>query len=206
MELGHAVTGASGKLGRARLYYAWMLLSDWFLTISLTGLVISSWLDLALANAAAWLEVHILASIATLIVTVIKIGLHWRWVVAVAKKPFAAKKAFGEPADHLRRPIPAVPAAGARQMNRREFLQVMGVVSFASLFAIGSAVNGLQIPESTQASSDALAQASSANPSSRASSNQSCSVRCGRACSFPGHCRRYTDSNGNNRCDNGECA
>jgi len=27
------------------------------------------------------------------------------------------------------------------------------------------------------------------------------SVRCTRGCSFPGHCRRYTDSNNNNRCD-----
>lgn len=26
-------------------------------------------------------------------------------------------------------------------------------------------------------------------------------VRCTRGCSYPGHCRRYTDSNGNNRCD-----
>jgi hypothetical protein len=27
------------------------------------------------------------------------------------------------------------------------------------------------------------------------------SVRCTRGCSYPGHCRRYEDSNGNNKCD-----
>jgi hypothetical protein len=32
-----------------------------------------------------------------------------------------------------------------------------------------------------------------------------CSVRCRRGCSFPGHCRRYIDSNGNGKCDLGEC-
>jgi hypothetical protein len=30
-------------------------------------------------------------------------------------------------------------------------------------------------------------------------------VRCDRRCSYPGHCRKYTDSNGNGRCDLGEC-
>lgn len=30
--------------------------------------------------------------------------------------------------------------------------------------------------------------------------------QCYRRCSYPGHCRRYRDSNGNGRCDLGECA
>ncbi len=33
----------------------------------------------------------------------------------------------------------------------------------------------------------------------------SCQVRCSRGCSFPGRCRKYTDSNGNGKCDYGEC-
>lgn len=32
-----------------------------------------------------------------------------------------------------------------------------------------------------------------------------CQVRCPRGCSYPGRCRRYTDSNGNGKCDYGEC-
>lgn len=32
-----------------------------------------------------------------------------------------------------------------------------------------------------------------------------CTVRCGRGCSYPGHCHRYTDANANNLCDLGEC-
>lgn len=33
----------------------------------------------------------------------------------------------------------------------------------------------------------------------------SCVVRCPRACSFPGRCHKYTDSNNNQKCDLGEC-
>jgi hypothetical protein len=32
-----------------------------------------------------------------------------------------------------------------------------------------------------------------------------CTIRCPRGCSFPGHCRRYVDQNGNGKCDLGEC-
>ena len=41
---------------------------------------------------------------------------------------------------------------------------------------------------------------SSANASSTA-----CTIRCNKGCSYPGHCRRYVDTNRNNRCDLGEC-
>jgi hypothetical protein len=34
-----------------------------------------------------------------------------------------------------------------------------------------------------------------------ASSSNTGSVRCNRGCSYPGHCRRYEDTNGNNICD-----
>ena len=43
------------------------------------------------------------------------------------------------------------------------------------------------------------------NQSSAAASNTGCTVRCNRNCSYPGHCRRYVDTNNNNRCDLGEC-
>ena len=40
----------------------------------------------------------------------------------------------------------------------------------------------------------------SVRPAAASSSNTS-SVRCNRGCSYPGHCRRYEDTNGNNICD-----
>ncbi len=43
-----------------------------------------------------------------------------------------------------------------------------------------------------------------ANPSSSPTENN-CTVRCPRGCAFPGHCKRYTDTKNNGRCDLGEC-
>jgi len=39
----------------------------------------------------------------------------------------------------------------------------------------------------------------------QAASTTNCTVRCRNGCAYPGRCHRYTDSNGNNKCDLGEC-
>ncbi|MFN2144155.1 MAG: hypothetical protein ACK2T7_02330 [Anaerolineales bacterium] len=44
------------------------------------------WLDLTLPNYVLWLDVHIQSSIATLVLLVLKIGLHWRWVESVFQR------------------------------------------------------------------------------------------------------------------------
>jgi hypothetical protein len=80
---------------------------------------------------------------------------------------------------------------------------MMGVVGVASLFALGSATSGLR--DASQEDAD-TPQTGLSGSLETFSSDQSCVVQCGRRCSFPGHCRRYTDTNGNNRCDLGECA
>ena len=72
---------------QARLYYvidATVLIG--LATISVTGLVISTWLDLALANFSAWKTIHVIASLSTLTAVVVKLGLHWRWIVATARR------------------------------------------------------------------------------------------------------------------------
>ena len=55
-------------------------------TIIVTGLVISTWFDLALTNYALWKSLHVIASLGTLAAVVIKLGLHWRWIVATARR------------------------------------------------------------------------------------------------------------------------
>ena len=72
---------------QARLYYvidATVLIG--LATISVTGLLISTWFDLALANFSAWKTIHVIASIGTLAAVVAKLGLHWRWIVATARR------------------------------------------------------------------------------------------------------------------------
>ncbi|MCL5999025.1 MAG: DUF4405 domain-containing protein [Chloroflexi bacterium] len=233
---------------KSRLYYlidAAILLG--FFTIVGTGLVISTWLNLAVASAGAWQTVHIVASIVTLLITVLKIGLHWRWIVTVAKG------FFSRPAPSQTKRVPMQPAGGALLLNRRGFLGVMGLVGVTSAFALNNAVKSLHLGQvgepipisqvdsqaetTTSSTSDVAdsAQAvitsqSTASPSATAATamlqstptstvpvatatavsaqsqvTSTCSVRCPRGCSYPGHCRRYVDADGNNRCDLGEC-
>ncbi len=75
--------------GRSRLYY-WIdaALLGGIVTIIVTGLVISTWLNLPLEAYTTWRTIHVGASLLTLLLTVVKLGLHWRWIVSVAKSIF----------------------------------------------------------------------------------------------------------------------
>lgn len=119
---------------QARLYY---LIDTGILfgfgLITVTGLIISTWLDLALDNYIVWKDIHVFSSIATLLVVIVKIGLHWRWIVNVARQAFQGSKTNtlmpGAP-----QPVPAV-------LNRRHFLSLMGIVGLASWAAIHNVVS-----------------------------------------------------------------
>jgi len=156
----------------------------------LTGLVVSPWLALTRANAAGWMEAHTLVSMITLLIIVLKIGLHWRWVATVAKTVFPASAA--QSGDLAPAAAPSNP-----RTSRREFLEVMGVVSISSVIALSQAAEGLD--------------AHTGEPGGRSASkylpgsDQPCVVECVHRCSFPGQCNRYIDTNGNKRCDHGEC-
>lgn len=131
---------------QARLYYlidAGVLLG--FGLITVTGLIISTWLDLALDNYAVWKDVHVFSSIATLLLVVVKIGLHWRWIVNVARQALQGVK----PAPRL--PGTAQPVAAT--LNRRHFLSLMGMVGLASWAAIHTAVS-----EETGVKAESLAE------------------------------------------------
>jgi hypothetical protein len=56
-----------------------------FLLIVLTGVVISTWLDLTLINYAGWLSLHIQVSIITLSVLAVKLALHWKWIIKMTR-------------------------------------------------------------------------------------------------------------------------
>ncbi|MBN1430233.1 MAG: hypothetical protein JXB07_17825 [Anaerolineae bacterium] len=76
-----------GASGQSRIYYAIdIALLLGFCLILLTGLMISTWLVLPLQNYLAWHNVHMHASIITLLLVCLKIGMHWRWIVTVARR------------------------------------------------------------------------------------------------------------------------
>jgi hypothetical protein len=187
---------------QARLFYLVDAgLGAGFMMILFTGLVISTWFSLSLSNFAAWKNVHILSSLLTLLLLVVKIGAHERLIVQAARKTVFA------PQEHAPQTQPTQPVQ-VLSSGRRDFMKLMGVVGAASLLAVGSALDGI---EAASSSEESLAKQTSVQDTttSRALDNSSstsvCSVRCPRGCSYPGHCHRYTDSNGNGRCDLGEC-
>lgn len=172
--------------------------------IAFTGLVISSWFRLNLANYEAWRTVHVLLSVATLVLIVVKIGMHWRWIVSTTRRVLA--------------PPPAAPAAVGQlepvpvRVGRRDFLGLMagvGVVSLVAgsraLMGDAAAAPGMDAGFLPAGTGPGPAPAASAPTISQNNSGTSCTVACGRRCSYPGRCGRYRDSNGNGRCDLGEC-
>ncbi|HWQ83608.1 MAG TPA: DUF4405 domain-containing protein [Anaerolineales bacterium] len=212
--------------GQARRYYlldASLLLS--FTLITLTGLVISTWLGLTLTNYSFWRDLHVGSSIFALLVLVVKIALHWRWVINVAHRYIISPR-VSAPRPELH-PAQARLAVVPVNTERREFLRLMGLVGVAALVSIanvadsdeqavasayaddqatGSAGDSTSeiVPELPEAGSSSSISSGGLSLSSSTDPTQ-CRVECNKRCSYPGHCRRYVDSNGNNRCDHGEC-
>ncbi len=116
--------------GRARLYAILdVTLLFGMLLISETGLVISTWFNLELSHFATWRDIHVFSSIGTLLLAVIKIGLHWRWIVNTANKIFGTIQPTPQPL-----PVPV----RVKSMDRRQFLFTMGMVSLGSALAISN--------------------------------------------------------------------
>lgn len=200
-----AVATAGRFLGRATSKARQYFLVDagllaGFVATGYTGLVISTWMNLALGSYATWRLVHVVVSLVTLVLTVVKIGLHARWINAMGKKAVTGLVPG-------RSTKSGAPAALARTNGRREFLQMMGVVSAAALVAFNQGATSLNSETQAVTASDGATAytGSTATMNSASSTNSSCSIQCGRHCSYPGHCHRYTDQNGNGRCDYGEC-
>ncbi len=218
---------------RARLYAAIdLLLLFGFVMIVETGLVISTWLNLTLNDFNTWVELHTYFSIGSLILTMIKIGLHWRWIVTVAGKLFRRSARNAAPA----------PLGSTQALSRRQFLVTMGVVSLGSAIAISNVLSKDKIsetsvlasnvdPTSTQSATDIAAEVQPAATQEQVQATQpaatatsvpqatattqpttqpivSCSYGCrkGNHCSYPGQCHEYRDNNGNGLCDLGECS
>ena len=165
----------------------------------MTGLAISTWLDLALASYAIWRNVHVLASVVTLALVVAKIGLHWRWIVSTARR-----RIFPAPAPARQTGLEQ-PAPVAAQIGRRDFVRLMAGVGAVALLAGVNALDGSDGDQAAASASQASGGTQAQTATSTTSTSGACTIRCGKRCSYPGHCRKYTDSNNNGRCDLGEC-
>ena len=125
--------------GRARIYTLIDgLLLYGFIMIIETGLVISTWFNLNITNYEVWLDIHIYSSITTLLLAVLKVGLHWRWIVKTAAKIFNPS-----PAPRLA-PHGLTAASQSSAISRRDFLVTMGLVGLGSALAISNVLPSLK--------------------------------------------------------------
>jgi hypothetical protein len=184
---------------QARRYYLLdALLMAGFTLISLSGLLISSWLGLPLNDFDILREIHVWSSILTAALVLMKIALHSGWITQALQRSFAPLRAD---ASSAMRKQPA-------SSDRRAFLKLVGVAGAATLIAVSQALPGevqALAGDSVQPGSDSAAQSSPQDTTTSSTLSGACTLRCDKRCVYPGNCRRYTDSNQNGRCDLGEC-
>jgi hypothetical protein len=164
-----------------------------FVLIVGSGVLISSWLSLA--NTAFLVNLHVTSSILTLLLVVIKLGLHWRVIIQTVQKYYITPLVTRQPA--------LAPAPVSARITRRSFLTLMGIVGVAA----GAAITNVNADTPSAAAAPAATQTSTQSQTATTNTSASaCVLRCNKGCSYPGRCRRYTDTNQNGKCDLGECA
>ena len=219
-----------GTSSQAKGYFILdLLLAIGFLTMLITGLVISTWFDLYLPNFFVWKNVHVMASIGSISVLLIKIGLHWKWIVN------AARKVISQPAVERSTPVLQAMSSAEKTLDRREFLKVMAPITLVTAVAVTTAVKAISTgalstlsgdtvlaavnetqpvvqtttsnPNGTQTSPTAVPTQITVQATSTPQASVACVYRCrkGNHCSYPGKCRDYQDANNNGLCDLGEC-
>jgi hypothetical protein len=223
------------RSGKERGYFAVdAIILLGFSVIILSGVAMSTWLNLTLTHYDLWRQVHIVSSIATLVFVLLKLVFHLSWLQQTMQKLIRRRTQM--------QPQPVfVEAANEKnkRVGRREFLISLGVVSTASIIALATAsrslAESLNLPETSEsgatptpatetatttpqttetASATVEPTSTAASPTQAATQpvatttpdvESSCTVRCQGGCSYPGHCRRYSDANNNGLCDLGEC-
>jgi len=203
-----------------------------FLGILVSGLGISTWFSVLVADQAGWIDFHVVVSAVTLLLIVIKVIAHRHWILNTASGWLSQAPAAQKP----RLAPQQVKQPGS--MDRRDFLKLAGVVGAAAAVALlniadsvaDAATGGSSFSATTSGSEDSgtqvltlddvkfyeedstLVQSESASQTGSAVSEQSSSTtfcrscRKGKHCSFPGECRDYADIDGNGLCDLGECS
>lgn len=135
--------------GRARLYLILdIIIMLGAVVILETGLAISTWFNLDFYNFSAWVDLHIYSSLITLGLVVVKVGLHWRWIMTTAGKIFSRKPGIRLQQPFCPAPVPVSVPVLTRSINRRQFLVLMGLVGTASVVAASNVLSRVKAVQS----------------------------------------------------------
>ena len=176
--------------GQARSFYLLdILLGSGLATITLTGMLISSWFNLAVSTYEFWRVAHVAASVVTMAALALKLALHWKCIAAMFKPTRVPRLVTSRPfAAAFCRPDPKL-------VSRREALRVISTVSAVGLVGILRAASALRTVEAAALPQPALnTQASiSAEPTASSQGSIPCPANCSTRCrSLPpsANCRR----------------
>jgi hypothetical protein len=186
-----------------------------------SGLIISTWFGVNGSLFEIWRFFHVLISISSLVILLVKLLLHWKCIAGTFRQLFHRKPTAQA---HV---VTSLQCEDVKMISRREALRTVGAISLAGAFVLVKAMTSLKIPgledNPLEVQTGSTLQTSANNPGSITTdpklqsapiatsvpaANQttsSCTVRCPNGCSYPGRCRRYIDGNNNGRCDLGEC-
>lgn len=127
--------------------------------IIVSGLVISTWLNLPLVNYDTWRVLHIAFAVETLVALLVKLALHWKMIGLQLKKLFVRQTPHLQTAPP---PLPAqaarVPVAvnGSKTVSRRDFLAMMGAFSLVSTLTIAHLIRGDELTVTQAASGESV--------------------------------------------------
>lgn len=219
-----------------------------FAVILITGLFISTWLQLNPAGTIFFRNVHIASSYIILFLVFIKLAV--KAVFGRRKLTGALQSSLtglfglrlntgqGRAADE-----PAIqPEEFPYFLRRRQFLSLIGVSALTVYLAVNhlrfagddpqaetalkretpasaapaktvktnsAAADTVQksVPSAPQTAAAETSAPAALAPqvTATAGAASGCTIFCSKQCVFPGSCRRYTDRNGNGKCDFGEC-
>ncbi len=150
---------------QARLYFlvdTGILLG--FLGILVSGLGISTWFSVLVEGQVGWINFHVVVSAVTLLLIVVKVIAHRRWIVKttsslLSKTPAALK------------PQPAAqPVKEPGSMDRRDFLKLAGVVGAAAAVAL------LNIADSVAEAANGTSNSAAVADGSESSGTQAVSI------------------------------
>ena len=96
-----------------------ILLFVGFYLILYTGIVMSTWLNLNLTNYSGWYTLHLWSSIITLQVLLVKVAVHWKWIVNAVKPQKKAVETL--PAVNVNTSVQ--PERSGKTLDRRTFLR-----------------------------------------------------------------------------------
>lgn len=190
-------------------------------SIIFSGVIISTWLNVSGALFANVRLLHVIMSISTLGILLVKLIFHWKCIAGAFRQFFIPKKILATQANMNQE------CENASLITRREALRTVGTISLAGALVMIRAISSLDflnLKNSEKASNTIPANESAVNsaainlntptlqpttnsplPLPNAQSSSNCTVLCPNGCSYPGRCRRYVDNNNNGKCDLGEC-